>query len=166
MYYFQNPLKFVPANNHSPKVMSLWGTQHRKRSYTSSSCNKSVRSLCLSHYCANTCICHVALEPRGGSIGSKGQQESPSNEHSCTLIPNLDSLDLSWLQALPSPRRVTEVISSFSMSSLLIQQLALLSKVAKVSQMIAQKIVHKGYRASIRYDEKHNRDSKITGVQQ
>ena len=58
---------------------------------------------------------------------------------------------------------VLEVIGGFSMPSFSLQQLAMLSKVAKVSQTVAYKIVHEGYRArtSIRYDEKHDRDTFV-----
>ena len=62
---------------------------------------------------------------------------------------------------------MTDVLEiKFSMPSFSLQQLTLLSKVTKVSQMVAEKIVHKdnlGYRArtSIRYDERHDRDTFV-----
>ena len=51
---------------------------------------------------------------------------------------------------LLSPRQVTdvlEVIGDFSLPSFSLQQLAMLSKVAKVSQMVAYEIVCEGYKA-------------------
>ena len=71
----------------------------------------------------------------------QGQKVSnnPRNEHSCTLTQIwtvLIFLVTGYTFSKEGDRRL-EVIGGFSMPSLVLQQLTLLSKVPKISQMVA-----------------------------